>query len=180
MNKTISNFCETTFGRYELYTPNCLQKQALMSLPKAHLNHAMFWHDKVSKVTVHTNSKKLLDENFLYAVFSLACETMTCQSPSLVKTKVSISSFKMMKNTALGSRVHLRRQQKLNFCYKWAFLSPYALGTKKMPAKSSLGLNNLFAFELGSLDYDAFELIPGCDISFDFKIKPEQKRKKPC
>lgn len=167
MNKTIANFCETTFGRYELYTPNYVQKQTLMSLPA--LNQAMFWIHKASKVTVHTNSKKLLEENFLYAVFSLACETMACQSPSLVKTKVSISSFKMMKNTALGSRVHLRRQRRLNFCYKWAFLSPYALG-KKMPASNgSLGLNNLFAFELGCLDYDAFELIPGCDLSFDFK-----------
>ena len=75
----------------------------------------------------------------------------------------------MMQNTVLGSCVHLRHHNRILFGYKWAFIAPNASAFAHAQAGSALGVKNMFGFELDSLDYDAFENIPGCDIQWDFK-----------
>lgn len=155
---------QQTFGRYELYLPHVATFNN-PSAVRARLNHAMFWHpSKTTKVVVHSNSKKLISQTDLYASFYLALAVISSQSPKLIKSKQSISGFKMMQNTALGACVHLRHHKGVLFCYKWTFLSPNAAILTHGNASNALGVNNMFGFELDSLDYDAFETLPGCDI----------------
>jgi ribosomal protein L5 len=135
---------------------------------KAYLNHMQFWQ-ALNKTTVHGCSKKLLSMPELYASFSLALTCASCQTPSYVKSKMSVAAFKMMRGSVLGSRCALRGSRQINFCYKWSFLAPSADFKLSAKASTGVGLNNIFVFELDILDYDAFEPLPGLELSFDLK-----------
>lgn len=170
MITSILYVCERTFSRYELYLPRVDYETHKGAYAKERLAHAIFWHpNKINKVVVHSNSKKLINQNDLYASLFLALAIISAQSPRIIKSKQSISGFKMMQNTVLGSCVHLRHHNRIWFCYKWAFLGPNAGLFSQGKTGSALGFKNMFAFELDSLDYDAFEAIAGCDVQWHFK-----------
>jgi ribosomal protein L5 len=165
-----------TIGRYELVLPLLEQPAYSLAYPKAYLTHIQFWN-KMEKGVIHSTSKALLVEDEmseLYGSLSLALSIMSVQTPKFVKSKKSVAAFKVMKGMLTGSTSHLRKKRLLGFCYKWVFLGASLELTGSFPvgqAKShgSLGLTNLFVFELDELDYICFEPLSGLDIGFELK-----------
>ena len=114
---------KNTLYRYNLYSSRAIAKNKKAAVThddqqtsklqletygtKAHLNHIQHW-GSMSKVSVHSNSKKLLNHPELYANFSLALACITCIPPSHVKSKKSQASYKMMRGSVLGAKCTLR------------------------------------------------------------------------
>lgn len=156
-----------TIKRYELLLSGSTNPKH-SKYAKAYLNHMQLW-TKTNKIVVHTTSKKLLLNPELYAAFNIAVACITTQTPRMVKSKQSISSFKMMKNNVLGTSCYLRNSGYYNFCYKWAFLAASCNSLASSKPGTAIGLDNVFVFELDQYDYTTFEPLPGLDIHFDKK-----------
>lgn len=152
--------------RYSLTLPYKLLTN--QQYPKAYVNHSYFW-STFSKVVIHSTSKKLLNTPELYGPLSLAFSCMSTQTPIMVKSKMSVSAFKVMSGSLIGSKSHLRGNRLTAFCYKWTFLSAAVEDLKGQLIANSLGLRNLFVFELDQLDYRGFEPLSGLEIGFDSK-----------
>jgi hypothetical protein len=174
MDQQLKLISTATLGRYKLLLPwHCTTPRSSLKGPhyapkqsQAHLGHMQFW-GALNKITVHSTSKKLLNFSELYGCFHLALTCITCQSPHVVKSKISVASFKMMRGNVLGVGCNLRNKRRVNFCYKWSFLGPAANITSNTRPSHAVGLDNVFVFELDQLDYVAFEPLPGLDLSFD-------------
>jgi len=134
--------------------------------PKAYLNHMWFWN-RFKKVIIHSTSKKLLHTPELYGSLNLAFSCIACQTPQMIRSKQSIAAFKVMSGTLVGATSHLRNEKLQEFCYKWSFLAASSLDLKGHDKSKTVGLTNLFVFELDKLDYKEFEPLSGLDISFD-------------
>lgn len=135
--------------------------------------HPQNW-SKISKITLHVTSNKLLTHSELYTPFSLAFCCVSMQTPQMVNSKRSISTYKLLKGVFIGVKSHLRDKASTVFCYKWFYL---AAGANLLPISRShsslfstcLGINNVFVFpELDKFNYSLFEPIPGFDVAFYF------------
>ena len=143
---------------------------------KAYLDHMLRWpvftgEDRpvqgLNKVLLHSTSAKICAMPELYGSLHLALSTCCGgQTPKTVKSRKSVSAFKVMAGTLVGGRVTLRSTGPLHaFCYKWAFLAP-SEDLRGPRCTSSIG-TGFFVFELGRLDYKAFEPLPGLYVQFD-------------
>ena len=155
-----------------------------VSSTKAHFNHPKLWNG-ITKIILHTTTKKLLTQNQLYTAF-YKCFSCCGQTPRLIKSNRSIAAFKVIKGAIVGAQSHLHKKAGRLFCYKWSFLSAelpavqlvmkdqiYLQKKKDMTNELnqvSIGINNIFIFpELDKLSYDLFQPIPGFDLTFHYK-----------
>lgn len=185
-----------TYLRYDLLLPS--YEQTGLDQSQAYLSHNQFcpW---TRKLVIHSTCKTLLNYPERYGSFNMALHIASGQYAKLVKSKQNLASFKMMLNHVLGCSGCLRRQSRLNFSYKWAFLAPgqavsespvekplNPIKPESLRSKSKFkfkfkgceaqcGLSNIFVFELDHLDYGLFEFIHGLDLSYGLS-QPTVKR----
>jgi hypothetical protein len=147
-----------------------------LKYPKAYLNHMLSWrrpgltqrHQSRrggNKIVLHSTSAKVCAHPELYGCLNLALSCCGSQTPQAVKSRKSVAAFKVMAGTLVGGRSVLRKATLQAFRYKWTFLS--ASEDLRGPAKTRSIGSGFFVFELGLLDYKAFEPLPGLYIQFD-------------
>jgi ribosomal protein L5 len=153
---------------------------------KAYLNHPAFW-THLSKIIIHCNSKRLIEQSAYYGGLNLALTCIGTQTPCLIKSKKSVAVFKMFKNSPMGAVNNLRNKNIIGFCYKWTFLCPFI--DLKNPTnfslpnllfipfkegqskgqKNSIGIKNVLAFPELNFNYQLFQSLSGLEIGFQKK-----------
>ena len=136
--------------------------------------HPQNWF-KISKISLHATSNKLLfAQPDFYTPFNLAFCCFSMQTPRMINSRRSISTFKLLKGVFIGVKSHLRRATSVAFCYKWFYLAAGARNNSSSQMQSALfntclGIDNVFVYpELDRLNYSLFEPVPGFDIAFFF------------
>lgn len=152
-------------SRYKLTLPK--QIALNQTYAKAYMNHIFFWAS-LNKVILHSTSKKILTAPELYGSQNLALSCMAGQTPTVVKSKLSVAAFKVMVGALIGATCHIRKDRMQLFCYKWSFLAAAEELTGSIHT-NAIGLKNVFIFELDQLDYKAFEPLPGLYIQFSIQ-----------
>lgn len=180
MLEQLTKIDATCLNRYRLTLPS--SNQANIDYPKAYVNHMMFWAD-LHKIGLHCTSKTILTAPELYGSLSFVFSCASGQTPKTLKSKKSVAAFKVMAGALVGAKCSLRKRRLQAFRYKWAFLAAgvdlSGTGTGSSATGSlGLGLENVFIFELESLDYRAFEPLPGFDIQFDHRPYPYKSKGK--
>lgn len=137
---------------------------ANLKYPKAYLNHMLRW-PSLKKIILHSTSARVCATPELYGSLNLALSSCGSRTPHAVKSRKSVAAFKVMAGTLVGGRCVLRKGALSAFSYKWSFLS--ASEDLQGPARSSSIGTGFFVFELGLLDYKAFEPLPGLYVQFD-------------
>jgi ribosomal protein L5 len=154
--------------------------------PQINFCHGQYWY-AIEKICLHVNSKQLLSQIELYNTFY---QTLSCisagQSPQQVKSKRSLAAYKVIKGHTMGASSNLRKHKMLGFNYKWFFIAPSLNGSKSqlkskltsaVQSNLSIGVDNIFIFELDRLNYSTFETMAGLDITFCLKSpKPDNLR----
>lgn len=139
----------------------------------------------LKKITLHSNSGKLLSTPATGAILDLAFSTIGPQTPSKVYSRKSVAGFKLSKRSLLGVKATLRNIVKCEFYYKLYFLtagehrmkSPvlkrnlswggYSSESSLPVGVTPLAIKNVFRFnELDTLDYESFSSISGLEIHF--------------
>jgi len=181
-NKIMGLFTNLQYQKHKQDQKIHLYKQIFVDNTKImkHYNccHSVHWMD-IEKVCLHVNSKKLLIQIELYNTFYQALSCISAgQSPQQVKSKYSVAVYKVIKGNLIGVSSNLRNDRMFSFCYKWFFIAP-SVNRSKALLKNKLviqnknnltvGIDNIFIFELDRLNYDTFEHMSGLDITFCFK-----------
>ena len=134
---------------------------------KFYFNHPFYW-SHLQKICLHATSGKLITNNFIYGSFKLAFSCASAQTPKLIKSRQSISAFKLSKASPIALSGLLRHRVLRNFAYKWTWLSAglnHGVTRPNEVVGSAFGLNNVFIFpELDQLNYYVFEPLPGLEI----------------
>jgi ribosomal protein L5 len=146
--------------------------------PQITFCHGQYGHD-IEKICLHVNSKQLLSQIELYNTFY---QTLSCisagQSPQQIKSKRSLAAYKVIKGHTMGASSNLRKHKMRGFYYKWFFIAPSLDGSKSQLKSKltsvtqrnlSIGVDNIFIFELDRLNYSTFETMAGLDITFCLK-----------
>lgn len=186
MKKSLIQWHRSTIQRYEL-TRNLGNRSALRNVYKDVLNqheiqnktvcftHCSHW-GHLNKLCLHVHSSKLLTQPELYTTFyqALAC-VGSGQSPRVIKSKMSISAYKVIKGSLVGTSSTLRSNRMYDLCYKWFFISA-SLEQSKAGLNSLLftnnfqntivGIGNIFIFEVDRLNYDTFEPMSGLELVY--------------
>lgn len=148
-------------------------KKKLPNLCTTFAGHPQNWL-KISKISLHATSNKLLAQPDFFTAFNLAFCCFSMQTPHMINSRRSISTYKLLKGVFIGVKSHLRKATCVAFCYKWFYLAAGAYNNSSFQAQSSLlntclGINNVFVYpELDRLNYSLFEPIPGFDVAFFF------------
>lgn len=136
----------------------------LATAPAAYLNHPLNWSCQ-SQIVIHAASAKLVQDNSYYGPLTLAFACVGGQSPRMIRSKQSITAFKLVKHCFMGGFSGLRRKHLLQFQYKLCWLAPKAC-LPKDSNKPSVGVQ-YFAFpELDLLDHNAFEKLRRFELHF--------------
>lgn len=125
---------------------------------------------RVQKVTVQYTSKYLVDDAKQSVLPSVALQLITNQTPTLIRAKQSVASFKLKEKQVIGCMVTLQKQKMYNFLLQCVHmhlphvkhLKPFHISVNQ--SNVHFGIDQLLFFPPVQKHVNVFESLDGCSV----------------